>query len=327
MNLIAISAEDFNLQAYTEPNASIYQSTYYADYMIRNDYRPLFLSYNNDLNVSSALAMLLLKKKSLFFSKYVAYAPKGYLVNYFDTDMLKEFSHDLAIYLKHEKVDSLVIEPDLPLRNNEYLIYSLENLGYQKTKNLYVYELNVPKYKAIRINRNIILDIQTVNEVEIAETYKAKEEAELYDALKKYVVTYEARLDSYRTKLSFKNSIEDHEDYILAHQGDYKYREKLDERKAALDNDKYLLKCIDEYEKAYGVNPVLGICCMVDYANRHSHLFTLLKDRNDPLGIDKLLLNHIVDEQKRKEVDIIYSQTELPESEKVELLGEFTLNI
>ena len=327
MKLATISAEDFNLQAYTEPNASIYQSTHYADYMIQKDYKPLFLSYSNDLNVSTALAMLLIKKKSLFFSKYSAYAPKGYLINYFDTDILKQFNYDLAIYLKHEKVDTLIIEPDLPLKNNEYLIYSLENLGYQKTRDLYIYELDVQKYKAIRINRNIILDIQTVNETEIAETYKAKEEAELYDALQKYVVTYEARLDSYRTKLSFKNSIEDHEDYILAHQADYKYREKVNERRAALDNDKYLLKCIDEYEKAYGVNPALGICCMVDYAGRYSHLFTLLKDNNNPLGIDKLLLNHIVNEQKRKEVDIIYSQTELPNSEKVELLGEFTLNI
>ncbi|MBR4462405.1 MAG: peptidoglycan bridge formation glycyltransferase FemA/FemB family protein [Erysipelotrichaceae bacterium] len=327
MKLATISAEEFNLQAYTEPNASIYQSTYYADYMIKNDYRPLFLSYNNDLNVSTALAMLLIKKKSLFFSKYSAYAPKGYLINYYDTEMLKQFNYDLAIFLKHEKVDTLIIEPDLPLKDHEYLIFSLENLGYQKTKSLYSYELNVQTYKPIRINRNIILDIKTITEPEIAETYKAKEEAELYHAFEKYVVTYEASLDSYRTKLSFKNSIEDHEDYILSHQGDYKFREKIEERKAALDNDKYLLKCIDEYEKAYGVNPALGICCMLDYSGRHSHLFTLLKDSNDPLGIDKLLLNYIVNEQKRKEVDIIYSQTELPNSERVELLGEFTLNI
>jgi lipid II:glycine glycyltransferase (peptidoglycan interpeptide bridge formation enzyme) len=327
MKLTAISAEDFNLQAYTEPNASIYQSTYYADYMIKNDYKPLFLSYNNDLNVSTALAMLLVKKKSLFFSKYSAYAPKGYLINYFDTDILKQFSNDLAVYLKNEKIDTLVIEPDLTLKDHEYLIYSLENLGYQKTKSLYTYEVNVQAYKSIRVNRNIILDVKTINEPEIAETYKAKEEAELYDAFQKYVVTYEASLDSYRTKLSFRNSIEDHEDFILSHQGDYKFREKIEERKAALDNDKYLLKCIDGYEKAYGVNPVLGICCMVEYSDRVSHLFTLLKDRENPLEIDKLLLNHIVNEQKRKEVDIIYSQTELPNSEKVELLGEFTLNI
>lgn len=327
MKLAAITAQDFNLQAYTEPNASIYQSTYYSDYMIRNDYRPLFLSYNNDLDVSSALAMLLVKKKSLFFSKFSAYAPKGYLVNYFDTGMLKAFNHDLAVYLKHEKVDTLIIEPNLPLQENEYLIYSLENLGYQKTGNLYEYQLSVPKYQDIKINRNIIVDIQTISDPKIEETYKAKEDAELYDAFKKYVITYEAALDSYRTKLSFKNSIEEHEDYILAHQGDYKFKEKVENRKAQLDNDKYLLKCIEEYEKTYGVNPVLGICCMIDYADRHSHLFTLLKDSNDPLGIDKLLLNHIVDEQKRKEVDIIYSQTELPNSEKVELLGEFTLNI
>ena len=59
MKLATISAEDFNLQAYTEPNASIYQSTHYADYMIQKDYKPLFLSYSNDLNVSTALAMLL----------------------------------------------------------------------------------------------------------------------------------------------------------------------------------------------------------------------------------------------------------------------------
>lgn len=327
MKLTAISAEDFNLQAYTEPNATIYQSTYYADYMIKNDYKPLFLSYNNDLNVSAALAMLLVKKKSLFFSKYSAYAPNGYLINYFDTEMLKQFNYDLAIYLKHEKVDTLIIEPYLPLKGNEYLIYSLENLGYQKTGNRFIYEVDLQKYKPIRINRNIILDIKTISDPEIAETYKAKEEAELYNALQKYVVTYEASLDSYRTKLSFKNSIEDHEDYILAHQGDYKFKEKLDERKAALDNDKRLLKCIDEYEKAYGVNPVLGICCMLDYAGRYSHLFTLRKDSSDPLEIDKLLLNYIVNEQKRKEVDIIYSQTELPGSEIVELLGEFTLNL
>ena len=327
MKLTAISAEDFNLQAYTEPNASIYQSTCYSDYMIRNDYRPLFLSYNNDLNVSTALAMLLVKKKSLFFSKFSAYAPKGYLVNYFDTETLKAFSHELAVYLKHEKVDTLIIEPNLPLKDNEYLIYSMENLGYEKTKSLYEYQLSVPKYQDIKINRNIIVDIQTISDPEIEETYKAKEDAELYNAFKKYVITYEASLDSYRTKLSFKNSIEEHEDFILAHQGDYKYREKVDDRKAQLDNDKALLKYIEEREKAYGVNPVLGICCMIDYAGKHSHLFTLLKDSNDPLGIDKLLLNHIVNEQKRKEVDIIYSQTELPNSERVELLGEFTLNI
>ena len=143
MKLAKINAETFNQLAFAEPNSSIYQSTYFANYMSRQNYRPVFLQAINDSRTCIGLAMFLIKKKSLLSRKNVAYCPSGYLMNYYDKEELITFNELVSKYLKDkENVDTVIIEPNLVLNNDEnrdYLRYALENIGYRKEKDIDYY--------------------------------------------------------------------------------------------------------------------------------------------------------------------------------------------
>lgn len=135
MKILEIPKEKFNDLISAEPDANIYQTTNWADYYKTMKYEPLYIGYVNDKNVYSAFAAILIKKGSIFKPK-VAICHGGFLINFYDNELLQSFDRDLKKYLSKKRIKSLTIIPNIKYQtsrgNNDLLISQLHDLGYEK---------------------------------------------------------------------------------------------------------------------------------------------------------------------------------------------------
>ena len=288
MKLSEISGERFNELAFAEPNTSIYQSTYFANYMAKQDYKSIFIEASNDHDVCTSLAMILLKKKSLLSRKNTAYCPYGYLTNYYDSEDFQEFHKTLLKYLKrHYHVSSLVIEPFIETTGSEqdnHLKYFIENIGYNKINDIHIYKTNIKKYKKLDINKNLFYIFKNTNDDNFIQNFLNNDQTDyldLYEAFKKYGSIYQLALDSFRTKTSIKNNIDENNSFINNHKDDYKYMKTIEQKNQENDHLNNMLNMINKYENIYGINPILGASFVINYADNYQQIFTVNKDENN----------------------------------------------
>ena len=334
MKLNEISGEKFNELAFAEPNTSIYQSTYYANYMAKHDYKSIFVEATDDNDVCTSLAMILLKKKSILSRKNNAYCPFGYLTNYYDSEDFQEFHNNLLKYLKkHYHVSSLIIEPFIETRASEednHLKYFIENIGYSKIEDLCIYRTNLKKYKKLDVNKNLFFIFNSTDDKNFIKTFINSDQQDLldqYNAFEKHGIVYQLALDSFRTKTSIKNNIKENISFIETHKGDYKYLKASQQKKEENEHLNAMLGMINKYENAYGVNPILGASFIVNYADNHQHVFTINKDGNNMFYIVEALMNNIVNTLKKEGVDTLFSLKQIMNSDKVDLLGKFFIEL
>ena len=102
---------------------------------------------------------LILWKKILYNIKF-GYAPKGFLVNYYDTDLLETFTKQIIKHYKHKNFAFIKINPEIVIGGintndltfvnnpNASLVTKLVSLGYKKLKNNLYFESQVPRFEA-----------------------------------------------------------------------------------------------------------------------------------------------------------------------------------
>lgn len=152
-----IKKEAFNNLAKTFPDVTFYQSSNWANLKSYTGWKALYLGYYKD-NELKGLGLFLLKKMPVINS-YLAYSPRGYLIDFNNKELLNDFHYELIEYLKSVKVFELIIDPYLPLNhrdidgniiddgfNNLSVVEDLKSLGYKHTGfNLY-YENLQPRW-------------------------------------------------------------------------------------------------------------------------------------------------------------------------------------
>ena len=85
-----------------------------------------FVGYTtNDYEILAA-GMFLTKKIGNY---YYAYCPKGFLIDYDDSDLLKRFTNNLIKYYRRKKIIFLKINPELPIATINY------HDGYKRVTN------------------------------------------------------------------------------------------------------------------------------------------------------------------------------------------------
>jgi len=103
-------------------------------------------------------AALLLKRKPFLFPAYF-YSPRGFVIDFFNQDILKAFSKEIASFCKKEKAMFLKIDPDIELReinedgspleggkDNSFLIQRLSDLGFRHLGFNREFERRQPRY-------------------------------------------------------------------------------------------------------------------------------------------------------------------------------------
>ena len=136
---------------------SVYQTPEYGFIMNHENFDTIFLGLVENNNVLAA-SLILIQKFSSF--KY-AYAPKGFLIDYENKELLKEFTEKIKKYLSKLGVIAIKINPIIikNISNEDKIIYENENydnifnnlkeLGYNHLGYNNYFEGLKPRYEAI----------------------------------------------------------------------------------------------------------------------------------------------------------------------------------
>ena len=124
---------------------------------------PHYIGYKKDGRIVAAC--LILEKKTPIKYSY-GYSPRGFIIDYNDFELIKEFTLLLKKYMVDHKYIYIKFDPDikyqdidsdaLPINNgnNNYKLYEfMKNIGYKHTGFYKNYEGNQPRY-TFRINLN-----------------------------------------------------------------------------------------------------------------------------------------------------------------------------
>lgn len=237
MHIIELTELQFKNYSNIHSKKNYKQSVEYAKLKQENGYRPLYVGLIDDDNNVHA-AGLILEKKLNNKHKY-GYVPNGYLINFYNLDLLKTFTIELKNYLKklnyvYIKINPLinyqVYNSDFILKeNNNGIIQELEKLDYKLIP-------NTSKYKMV------------LRASDIHATYKNFKRSlrrNINNCLKKGIIVYQGTSQDveqflslienkarYRRMIELFNNPNNHFEFYLA---------KIDP-KTYINNYRYLLK-------------------------------------------------------------------------------------
>lgn len=171
MKLRTLSIFEFDDYAKTHPLGSYHQTSSYAMLMSEQGFEYDLLGFIDDQGNIKAASLILYKKLGMF-NRY-GYAPKGFLIDYHDTELLKEFTKALKKYYYKKNFAFIKINPEISVGtmdyknkiinyNQNHIIEStLRGLNFKKLETNKRFETKVPIYNAIQVLKTT--NLKTVN--------------------------------------------------------------------------------------------------------------------------------------------------------------------
>ena len=141
MRLVEISKNEFDSFGINNKIRNFYQTSEYGTWMENRGYKCIYLGYKDYNNLMHAATLVI--HKPVFANYKYGYAPRGFLINYNDTDLLKSFTTDIKQYLNKNGFAYLKIDPPIIYksrdkkgnykgnRNSEQLMKKFKDLGYE----------------------------------------------------------------------------------------------------------------------------------------------------------------------------------------------------
>ena len=223
MRIVNLDSNEFTTFANSHPLRNYCQTIEYAKVMSDMGYTYDLIGYKDDSN-NLVGASLMLKKKIGTFAKYV-YAPKGVLVDYYKTEILKMFIKDLNSHYKKKGYSFMKINPEIIIgeinKKNNYssnynqnvgIIDELKNMGFKRRREIYPLDfmfprinpyINLKKYEETSEIKKI-MDIANNNGLSI-EVLDKKDIGILYDIASK--ISYQS-VSYYKSILNHFDSAE-----------------------------------------------------------------------------------------------------------------------
>ncbi len=303
MYLKELTNNEFNLFTGTYPYFSIYQTSEYGFLMNTQNYTTVFLGMVDEFDKIHAASLILIEKNSMF--KY-AYAPKGFLIDYNNKELVEEFTNLIKEYLNKKKIMAIKINPMIIKSSYDYRTNTthvnpefesqlefLKSLDYYHLGFNNLFEAFKPRYDAIidlnkpittlfgNMNKNFKNKVKGAdkNGIRIIKG-NDKEIDYLYDEVKnKYP----------RDKKYFEDML-----YF------FKKREMIDYYYAKLDTNAYLINVQKRYQK------------QMEMCNKLNNELFKKVGRNNT----KLINNKIFQENKLNELknELVYATKLLKES-------------
>ena len=156
MRIVNLKSNEFTEFVNNHPLRNYCQTIEYAKVMSDMGYTYDLIGYKDDSN-NLVGASLILKKKIGTFAKYV-YAPKGVLVDYYKTEILKMFIKDLNAHYKRKGYSFLKINPEIIIgeinkksnyssnyNQNVSIIDELKNMGFKRRREIYPLDFMFPR--------------------------------------------------------------------------------------------------------------------------------------------------------------------------------------
>ncbi|MBR4178661.1 MAG: peptidoglycan bridge formation glycyltransferase FemA/FemB family protein [Bacilli bacterium] len=159
MTVREIDGETFNEFANNHPLKNFYQTKEYGDLMIHSDFSVMFVGGFED---DSLVAASLILYKTICPSMKYGYAPRGFLVDYYNSDTLKKFTKAIKDYFFKKSFAFIKINPEITYSTidfnnksklinskNKKLVEEMKKMGYDKLKDNLYFESMLPKYTPV----------------------------------------------------------------------------------------------------------------------------------------------------------------------------------
>ncbi len=158
MHIKELSIAEFDAFAASHFLNSYHQSSDYALLMSENNYDYDLIGYVDELGIIKAAALILIKKINLHYK--FGYSPKGFLIDYFNFELLKSFTEAIKSYYA-KKLVFIKINPEIAIgeinkyskitnyNHNIIIRNHLKTLGYTKLKDNLYFESLLPRFNGI----------------------------------------------------------------------------------------------------------------------------------------------------------------------------------
>jgi len=284
MILKELTNEEFFSFTINYPIKSLYQTNPYAFVMHEQDYESRFLGLMDNNGNCVAGTLILIEKLSGF--KY-AYAPRGFLIDFTNKELLTTFTQELKKYLNKMDVIAIKIAP-LIIRNiqdinndkieyNKYFEISMDNL-----KSLDYFHLGFNNYfEALKPRYEAIIDINKDYRTLFSNFYK-ETKTKIRSAANKGVLIYKGKQENLNylyahTKKKYPRDLKFFNDcyYFFGKSNniDYYY--------AKLDTSGYIKYAQDNYNKYENESNIINDKVLSQTIKNSSNLI------NKKISIDK----------------------------------------
>ena len=246
MKIKDISLNDFNNFIKTNPLANHYQTINYALLMSERGYEHDIIGYVDEFNNIYAVTIILFKNINKKY-KY-GYAPKGFILDYFNEKLVNEFTKELINYYKKKHIIFIKINPEIAIKEitktasinlpNIKIKKILEDNNYIKLKDNLYFESILPRY-------NAIISLKDFNLKDINKNTRNKINRALTKGLK-LEVSNRSGLDILRPFIKRKKTCDEfyYKDYYNA----FKKDEMIELLLVYVDPKEYLVKARKIYE-------------------------------------------------------------------------------
>ena len=174
-----IDGEAFNKFANNHMLKNFFQTKEYGELMSQSDYSVMYIGgYHNDIMVAGSLILYKIIGPKI---KY-GYAPRGFLLDYYDKALVEAFTKKVKEFFFRKKFAFIKINPEITYATldfdnktktintkNKELVEELKLLGYDKLKDNMYFEsmlpkstpvIYLPKYDLNELNQSMIKDVR-----------------------------------------------------------------------------------------------------------------------------------------------------------------------
>ena len=171
MQIVLLDEVRFDSFAISHPNHNFYQTSNYGKFMTKHGYNSYYLGLVDDSgNIKAATLMIVKNEKNN--KRKMGYAPRGFLIDWNDDNLVNEFTSKLKEFLSKRsftylKVDPLVIYKEHNMdgsekidgKNNSSFIQKQQSLGYIHMGYNNGMETNKPRWNALTVLDNNIISL------------------------------------------------------------------------------------------------------------------------------------------------------------------------
>lgn len=131
MKLVTLNKEEFKKFADTHEQITFHQTEEWANLKKVNNWKPYYIGFKNQNKIIAGA--LLLSKEIPFIKKKMLYSPRGFLIDYTNKELLKNFTNELKNFIKKEKGIFVKIDPFVEYQEHDNNGNIVEN-GYDNKK-------------------------------------------------------------------------------------------------------------------------------------------------------------------------------------------------
>ncbi len=268
MKLRSLTSVEFDSFASNFNNSNFYQTSNYARLMGEHGYDFEYIGLINDDDKIIAGSMILFKKIKGKIS--YGYAPNGFLINYSNKELIKEFTDEIKNYYADKnvafiKINPLVVVAHLDKKNNKYIPNDnnvikdyLVNNRYIKLKSNLYFESSLPRFDAfVPLTTTEFKDYSKNTRNKIR---KASRRGLVFEKVR------DKEIDNF-LKMLPKSSYDDY--YYKDMYNLFNVNEKIDAFWVKIDYEEYLINARISYDKEIEKNTILNEKLMNDNSERN----------------------------------------------------------